>query len=246
MNKPAAHPQPQPQPHAPPQPKPDDERLEPALSDIVAAETANATALDKAVLTLSSAALGLSLVFSKDLAKPEIAVWVPLLYASWALFIATIAVNIAGLVVALRGFRGQWHLAMGVFRHETHHIDELHNAMAHLRERLHGFNVGQGVLFLIAIIALASYVGVNFNQEAHMANKQTDRPVMAQDAAPAKGFVPNTIERAEPGKGYVAATAKGSNAQQTSAATSMTGTAANTAAAQQSTAASPPAPAKKP
>jgi hypothetical protein len=97
----------------------DDPRLLPLAKGINEHERANAEPLDKAVLTLSGAALALSLTFSKDIAPPDRAVWLWLLFVSWGLFVLSIAINIAGYLTALTFFRREWKLSMAALRHKT-------------------------------------------------------------------------------------------------------------------------------
>jgi len=53
------------------------------------------------LLTLSSSALGLSLAFIKDIVPLARALWLPLLYASWVLFVLCIVATLASFQVSI-------------------------------------------------------------------------------------------------------------------------------------------------
>jgi hypothetical protein len=144
--------------------RPEDRLIEVA-DKINEAEINNATPLDKAILTLSSAALALSLTFSKDIAQLKTAVHPSLLFISWGLFVLTIAVNITGFLVSLHGSRKQLKLAFQVFRHGTATRETLQARMDKDRTRAYWANVVQGILFLAAMATLALYVSLNTANE---------------------------------------------------------------------------------
>jgi|SRR5882724_7539001 len=57
---------------------------------------------DQSLLTLSSAGLGLSIAFIKDLVPLQSAVWLPLLYVSWVLFVLTILFTVASFLLSVK------------------------------------------------------------------------------------------------------------------------------------------------
>jgi len=57
---------------------------------------------DQSLLTLSSGGLGVSIAFIKDLVPLYDAVWLCLLYVSWALFVLTILSTVASFLLSVR------------------------------------------------------------------------------------------------------------------------------------------------
>lgn len=64
-------------------------------------QQASSDAFDNNLLTLSSAALGLSLAFLKDIVPLESAEWMKTLYFSWASFVGCILVTVASFQFAI-------------------------------------------------------------------------------------------------------------------------------------------------
>lgn len=60
---------------------------------------------DKAVLTLSSGALGLSMIFLKDIVDIKLMQFKYLLYVSWLLYIGAIAANLISYKLSLHDFQ---------------------------------------------------------------------------------------------------------------------------------------------
>jgi hypothetical protein len=123
-------------------------------------ENANATAHDRAILTLASAALALSLTFTKDLVPFDLAHYVWVLIVSWVGFVITLSINICGFVFALMQARRRRQMAFAVFRHGKPQA-ELENLVNADQRVILWANVGQGVLFLISMAFLTFYVCYN-------------------------------------------------------------------------------------
>jgi hypothetical protein len=56
----------------------------------------------KQLLSLSSAILALSVAFLKNLVSIQSAIWLPLLYVSWALFLATIFITLVAIKISIK------------------------------------------------------------------------------------------------------------------------------------------------
>ncbi len=145
----------------------DDPRLGPFLHSVVENENVNASAHDKVIFTLASAALALSLTFSKDLAPFASArhLWVLLL--SWAGFVATLAANIGGFVLSLMQARERKEMAYDVWRFKKRELDEMSERMQSDEKVLYALNVGQGIAFLASMLLMALYVADNVLHVPH-------------------------------------------------------------------------------
>ena len=90
-----------------------EDRLEKELDVLRTRESSNTQMFDKAILTLSSAGLGFSLAFIKNIVSLDktISVWglntATLLYVSWLLFATAIATTLYSFLVSLRELQKQ-------------------------------------------------------------------------------------------------------------------------------------------
>lgn len=131
-----------------------------ARNELIGQQTSNAEAYDKALLTLSSAFLGISLVFIKNIVPIQDAESLWLLKLSWAGFILTIAIVIAGFIFAQRVIRNNLAAA------ESYYLERNQDA-----RQISIDNEGQvdcineiaGVIFILSIILTVSFVLMNMN-----------------------------------------------------------------------------------
>ena len=83
------------------------EILKQALVEINASLLSNSQMLDKAILSLSSAGLGVSLAFIKNVVPLDKATNLYLLYFSWGTFVGAIAGTLVSFLVSQRGLEKQ-------------------------------------------------------------------------------------------------------------------------------------------
>ncbi len=222
------------------QPRQDDARLQDLVKDVSGADAKNAEAFDKAILTLSSGALALSLAFTKDIVSPATAEYNFLLYASWAFFMFALVVNVAGFMRAFRNARQLRRLLFDALRHGTKSEDLVQPMMDNHVNEVYGIHFWQGTFFLMGATAFTFYVMLNFHHEATMTKTRTDPPKIER-AQPSASFFPQS----KPTQVVIAADAVPSAtfmpkpAAVQSTVQSPTTAAASTAAAPASTAAQP-------
>ena len=127
-------------------------------------ERVNTTAYDKAILTLASAALALSLAFIKDLVPVEHARLFWMLVSSWVGFVLSIGVNIGGYlrVSWIAGPRIREAVALLRNQNLTQAvIDQLESITRKDERWIRWLNVCQGVTFLLSMALLTFYVCFN-------------------------------------------------------------------------------------
>lgn len=81
-------------------------------------QTSNAENFDRSILTLSSAGLGISLVFLDKLINISNAQFKPLLYLSWILFVLTIVTTLISYIMGQKGIKVHLNFA------EKYYLDE--------------------------------------------------------------------------------------------------------------------------
>jgi hypothetical protein len=212
------------------QPRQDDARLQDLIKDVSGADAKNSENFDKAILTLSSGALTLSLAFTKDIVSPATAEYNFLLYASWVLFMLALAVNVAGFMRAFSNARKLRRLLFDALRHGTKPEELVQPMMDDHVNEIYRVHFWQGALFLMAAAAFTIYVMLNFHHEATMTKTRNDPP---------------KIERAQPSASFFAQAVKPAQVVTTAPAPATPAASASASAAvpASSTAPSPAAPA---
>jgi hypothetical protein len=178
------------------QPRQDDARLQDLIKDVSGADAKNAEAFDKAILTLSSGALALSLAFTKDIVSPATAEYNFLLYASWAFFMLALAVNVAGFMRSFSNARQLRRLLFDALRHGTKSEDLVQPLMDSQVNEVYRIHFLQGALFLIGATAFTIYVMLNFHHEATMTKTKLDLPKF-EKAQPSASFFPQASKPTE-------------------------------------------------
>jgi hypothetical protein len=173
-------------------PSQDDERLPDLMKEVEAADAGNSEAFDKTILTLSSGALALSLVFTKDIVTPSTAVLNPLLYASWVFFILSLGMNVAAYMRAFHHSRRLRRLLFDALRHRTEPEDRVQPLMDKYLNEVYLMHHCQGALFLIGAAVFTLYVMLNFHHEAIMTTPKNP-PVNIERARPSASFMPSSV-----------------------------------------------------
>lgn len=131
-------------------------------------ELSNAEQIDKAILTFSSAGLGLSLGFLKDFVPITAATQGWLLYGSWILFTLAIASTIVSLFASQRAIVRQRDIDSQYYLQGDESATELNNGWAGATNWL---NTASGVVFLFAVIFTTAFVSLNLERVGTMTNK---------------------------------------------------------------------------
>jgi hypothetical protein len=173
--------------------QPDPARLQLLLNEIHEWEVRNVEPYDKAILTLSSGALALSLTFTKDLVPPEVAQATIILYLAWGLFVLSLGTNIYAFINTLRTFPKQRVFAEAVFKDCTKTPEDFKVYMKHLHTVIERFNTYQGIFFLCGMLAFTTYVIINYEARTRAAHH-----AQASIATTAKPPVPTAAPVSSP------------------------------------------------
>ena len=123
-------------------------------------QLSNSEAYDKAILSLSSAGLALSLTFIKFIVPLQNADYLILLKTSWVLFLISVITTIFSFLIGNKGISTQLKYA------EEYYIDgkasafNKFNVYSYLNSKL---NYASGGLFLIALTCVVGFVTLNIN-----------------------------------------------------------------------------------
>lgn len=131
------------------------------------------------LLSLSSAALGLSAAFYKNLSSPGTATWFPMLYTAWMLFIATIVSTLIAIQLSIKAHKDyrselrEWIANPSYVVASGSHIDEL-------MPKLVWFST---VAFLVGVMSIFMFTAYNIQRERTMSKlvDPCDSPKPATD-----------------------------------------------------------------
>ena len=118
----------------------------------------NSEAFDKAILSLSSAGLGLSLTFFKFVVPANQAVSIVNLKIGWYLFLGAIISTLVSFVASQQSQRTEIEHAEKYYLEDLEEYSNKNNPAANLTEVL---NVLSGFLFIIALINIVTFVTKN-------------------------------------------------------------------------------------
>jgi hypothetical protein len=147
-------------------------------ADLLKRQLSNSENYDKAILSLSTAFLGFSLAFLKDM-LPLRAEWIGLLYGSWVTFGAAVLSTIISFYMSQRGIDAQLRKA------EDYYLRDDQTALAkHWTAKATDWvNNASGAFFIIGISLTIAFVIVNFHRRVEMTSDKKPARVSVGDGA---------------------------------------------------------------
>lgn len=136
--------------------------------DLLARQLSNSINCDNAILTLSSASLGLSLTFIKNIVPIERIDCRYLLFSSWGLFGLAIIVIIASFSASQKAITVQLEYAYQAYMKGKSEYLTKKNTWAIWTDRL---NILSGVSFMLGVVITIYFVVINTG-ESRMKNKE--------------------------------------------------------------------------
>ena len=160
--------------------------------DLLARQLSNSINYDNAILTLSSASLGLSLTFIKNIVPIEQIDFRYLLFFSWGLFGLAIIVTIASFWASQKAIKVQLEYAFKAYMENKDEYLKKENTWAIRTSQL---NFLSGVIFMFAVVITICFVVINTG-ESRMKNKEQN----AKDTSISKGAPVNALQPSAPRK----------------------------------------------
>lgn len=149
-------------------------------ADLLKRQLSNAENYDKAILSLSTAFLGFSFAFMKDLVPAHQAEWLGLLYGSWVLLTGAVLTTIVTFLVSQKAIDQQLKRAEAYYLHG----DQTASTKSRIARATDWLNIASGVLFILGVSLTTTFVLANFERGSKMsADKKGDR-VQVRQAAP--------------------------------------------------------------
>lgn len=137
-------------------------------ADLLKRQLSNSENADRAVLTVSTAALGFSLAFLKDVVPLQNAVHVWLLYGSWSLFGAAILATLASFFTSQKAIDDQLQLAYQYYMEGNDQLAQARSRFAAVTSHL---NAVGAAAFACGLLGSAGFVIVNTGKEEAMNTK---------------------------------------------------------------------------
>lgn len=155
-------------------------------SELVSKQIANSTVYDTSVLTLSSAFLGLSIVFIKDVVSPlSTASYLTVLYLSWASFCLAIIVTICSFLIGQQGYKA---LLDGAERYYLKQDEDAFKISVTISKRIEFVNYIYGGFFVLGTILMLCFVITNFLRISNMSDPNTAKQSIEQRGQPTNTF----------------------------------------------------------
>lgn len=147
--------------------------------DLLKRQLSNSENYDKAVISLSTAFLGFSLAFLKDLVPIQRAEWLCLLYGSWLALAGAVLATIISFWVSQRGIDVQLKKA------EDYYIRDDHAALTKsgIAKATEWVNIASGMLFLLGLSLTTAFVILNFERSLKMSNEAKLEKILLREAA---------------------------------------------------------------
>jgi len=140
------------------------EAYEKYREELLKRQLSNDEAYDKAVLSLSSAGLAITLTLYDKILPKEGVELVFLLYASWILFAVAIISTIASFQISQKGLSIQENIAEKYYIEKDEKAFNSNNWAANLTTKA---NIISGVDFMLAISSFVALGLVNFNKQQY-------------------------------------------------------------------------------
>lgn len=148
-------------------------------ADLLKRQLSNSENHDKAVLSLSTAFLGFSLVFLKDLVPVHRAEWLCLLYGSWLALAGAVLATIVSFWVSQRGIDVQLKKAEDYYLRD----DQVALTKSGIAKVTEWVNTASGVLFILGVLLTTVFVILNFERDLKMSNdKKIDQVPLREGA----------------------------------------------------------------
>lgn len=139
-----------------------------ARADLLKRQLSNSENADRAILSVSTAALGFSLAFLKDIIRLNDAEYSFLLYLSWALFVFSVIVTLLSFFTSQKAIDEQLEIAHKYYIESDSDAIQARPKCAKITEMLN--KVG-AILLVLGLLCTCIFVGFNLSKGKTMTTK---------------------------------------------------------------------------
>jgi hypothetical protein len=140
-----------------------------ARSDLLKRQLSNSENADRAILSVSTAALGFSLAFLKDIVPLSEACFAFMPYLSWGLFTLAIMVTLASFFTSQKAIDEQLELAHRYYVERDDYAVSIKPKQARVTDIL---NRSGAILLALGLVITCVFVGINLLKGKAMSNKK--------------------------------------------------------------------------
>ena len=162
-----------------------DELYSEYVKELRTRELSNSENYDKSILQLSSAFLGLSVAFIKDIVDLKVADFVSILYFSWTFFFLAIICSVLSFQTAQEANRAQQQYA---YEYYMNNRAEYLNKRPFSQKITTFLNYISGLMFILGVLFLAIFIHANTPKE---------NTPMAQDHTPSTNSSSSSVQIAK-------------------------------------------------
>jgi hypothetical protein len=148
-------------------------------ADLFKRQLSNAENYDKAVLSLSTAFLALSLTFLKDFVPLQRAEWLSLLYGSWLVLAGAVLCTIFSFWVSQRAIDVQLKKADDYYLRN----DQAALSKSRIAKLTDWVNAASGILFVLGVSLTTTFVIVNVERGLRMSGEKKGDQVPLREGA---------------------------------------------------------------
>jgi hypothetical protein len=156
------------------------------------ADLSNSEQFDKAILTLSSGGLGLSIAIIQFIVPLSEASCFLLLWASWFLFGLAIVTTVVSFMTTKEAINETRYYA---YQYYMEYKEEYAEKISPYSRLTYNLNKASGVLFILAIISIVAFVSINIDTDG---KEVTEKSSKTQNSQTERGYVPPTVKPKPP------------------------------------------------
>lgn len=155
-------------------------------AELTSKQIANSTTYDNSILTLSSAFLGLSIAFIKDVVAPiSNAIFLCTLYLAWSCFCLSIISTIVSFMIGQAGLKS---LLVSAERYYIQGEQDAYENGIKISKRIDIANYFNGGLFVLGTILIIVFVIANFSRVANVQTPNSAKTSNEQRTQPTNTF----------------------------------------------------------
>jgi hypothetical protein len=153
--------------------------------ELLSKQLSNSETYDNSLLSLSSAFLGLSIAFIKDIAPLNEAKCTLILYSSWILFSLTIIIVISSFLYGQKGIK---ELIEAARMYYLENDESAYKVSEKVSKNIDLFNTLSGVTFIFAILLTVAFVLTNSTRIENMTTEKKIVTEKVEKSQPANTF----------------------------------------------------------
>ncbi len=148
--------------------------------ELVDRQLSNSEALDKAVLTLSSSGLAISISFIRYIIDLESAIKTNLLFTSWALFALAIICTITSYLIGQKAIEKSIDISYKYYIEDDDRYENVIPLSSRINDKI---NLLSSVFFIMAVVSVVSFVAINLNKQENAMSKEKSNSTFTADSA---------------------------------------------------------------